>query len=68
MGNSSPTRVIRDGNPGTEILGEAESGEYDLIVLGSTGMSGLKHQMLGSVSAKVAAQAPCSVAVVKFEE
>jgi nucleotide-binding universal stress UspA family protein len=61
-------RVIRDGNPGTEILGEAESGDYDLIVLGSTGRSGLKHQMLGSVSAKVAAQAPCSVAVVKFEE
>ena len=61
-------RVIRDGNPGTEILGEAESGDYDLIVLGSTGMSGLKHQMLGSVSAKVAGQAPCSVAVVKFEE
>lgn len=58
-------RVIRNGNPGTAILGEAEIGDYDLIVLGSTGMSGLKHQMLGSVSAKVAAQAPCSVAVVK---
>ncbi|HSE21356.1 MAG TPA: universal stress protein [Pyrinomonadaceae bacterium] len=58
-------RVIGNGNPGTAILGEAEIGDYDLIVLGSTGMSGLKHQMLGSVSAKVAAQAPCSVAVVK---
>lgn len=59
-------RLIREGNPGTVILGEAEVGDYDLIVLGSTGMSGLKHQMLGSVSAKVAAQAPCSVAVVKL--
>ena len=59
-------RLIRAGNPGTVILGEAEVGDYDLIVLGSTGMSGLKHQMLGSVSAKVAAQAPCSVAVVKL--
>lgn len=58
-------RVIREGNPGTVILGEAEVGDYDLIVLGSTGMSGLKHQMLGSVSAKIAAQAPCSVVVVK---
>lgn len=58
-------RVIREGNPGTVILGEAEVGDYDLVVLGSTGMSGLKHQMLGSVSAKIAAQAPCSVAVVK---
>lgn len=60
--------IIREGNPGTEILGEAETGEYDLIVIGAAGSSDFKHQMLGSVSAKVAAQAPCSVAVVKFEE
>lgn len=59
------TSVIREGTPATEILGEAELGEYDLIVVGATGASDLKHQMLGSVSAKVAAQAPCSVAVVK---
>lgn len=60
--------IIREGNPGTEILGEAEAGDYDLIVLGAAGSSDFKHQMLGSVSAKVAAQAPCSVAVLKFEE
>ena len=60
--------IIQEGNPGTEILGEAEAGDYDLIVLGAAGSSDVKHQMLGSVSAKVAAQAPCSVAVVKFEE
>jgi nucleotide-binding universal stress UspA family protein len=60
--------VIREGNPATEILGEAELGDYDLIVLGATGVSDLKHQMLGSVSAKVAAQAPCSVVVVKNRE
>ena len=60
--------IIQEGNPGTEILGEAEAGNYDLIVLGAAGSSDVKHQMLGSVSAKVAAQAPCSVAIVKFEE
>lgn len=60
--------LIREGSPATEILGEAELGEHDLIVLGATGISGLKHQMLGSVSAKVAAQATCSVAVVKVRE
>jgi nucleotide-binding universal stress UspA family protein len=60
--------IIREGNPGTEILGEAEAGDYDLIIMGAEGSSDFKHQMLGSVSAKVAAQAPCSVAVVKFEE
>lgn len=60
--------VIREGNPATEILGEADLGDYDLIVLGATGASDLKHQMLGSVSAKVAAQARCSVAVVRAAE
>lgn len=60
--------IIREGNPNTEILGEAETADYDLIVLGAAGSSDFKHQMLGSVSAKVASQAPCSVAVVKFEE
>jgi nucleotide-binding universal stress UspA family protein len=60
--------VIREGNPATEILGEAELGDYDLIVLGATGVSDLKHQVLGSVSAKVAAQAPCSVAVVRARD
>ncbi|HLE62967.1 MAG TPA: universal stress protein [Pyrinomonadaceae bacterium] len=60
--------VIREGTPAMEILGEAELEGYDLIVLGATGASDLKHQMLGSVSAKVAAQAPCSVAVVRIRE
>lgn len=60
--------VIREGSPANEILAEAELEGYDLIVLGATGASDLKHQMLGSVSAKVAAQANCSVAVVRARE
>jgi len=59
------TTVIAEGNPATEILGQAEQDEYDLIVMGASGDTGMKHRMLGSVSAKVTAQAPCSVAVVK---
>lgn len=57
--------VIEEGNPSTEILGEAEVGEYDLIVIGATGERDYKHEMVGSVSAKVAWYAPCSVLVVK---
>ncbi len=57
--------VIEEGNPATEILGEAEVGEYDLIVIGATGERDYKHEMVGSVSAKVAWYAPCSVLVVK---
>jgi nucleotide-binding universal stress UspA family protein len=63
--NYSVLTQIEDGNPATEILGEAESGGYDLIVLGADDSMDTKHNMLGSVSARVAWQAPCSVAVVK---
>lgn len=66
-GSCSVLTVIAEGNPATEILGEAESGDYDLIVLGSTGILDAKRDVLGSVSARVAWQASCSVAVVKYE-
>jgi len=66
--NYSVLTLIQDGNPATEILGEAESGQYDLIVLGAAGASDTKHNMLGSVSVRVAWQAPCSVAIVKVVE
>jgi nucleotide-binding universal stress UspA family protein len=59
------TTVIAEGNPATEILGQAEQDEYDLIILGASGATDMKHKMLGSVSAKVTGQASCSVAVVK---
>ena len=59
------TTLIAEGNPTTEILGQAEQDEYDLIVLGASGAADMKHRMLGSVSAKVTGQTACSVAVVK---
>lgn len=66
--NYSVSTQIHEGNPATEILGEAESGGYDLIVLGVGEATDAKHNMIGSVSAKVAWQAPCSVAVVRMPE
>lgn len=66
--NYSVISIIEEGNPATVILGEAENGGYDLIILGATGSRDAKHSMLGSVSAKVAWQAPCSVAVIKYNE
>jgi nucleotide-binding universal stress UspA family protein len=56
---------IMDGNPANEILEQAEIGDYDLVVIGATGASDLKHTMLGSVSFKLASYAPCSVAVIR---
>ena len=63
----SVTTLVEEGNPATVIMGQADTGEYDFILVGATGASDAKHAMLGSVSAKVAAQAPCSVIVVKDE-
>jgi nucleotide-binding universal stress UspA family protein len=57
--------VIVEGIPGDEILSETDTGSYDLVVLGSSGSDDVKHQMLGSVAAKVAWQARCSVLVVR---
>jgi nucleotide-binding universal stress UspA family protein len=64
----SATPMITEGDPALEIISEAESGGYDLIVMGATGESDLKHDILGSVSTKVAQNAPCSVFVAKFIE
>jgi nucleotide-binding universal stress UspA family protein len=60
--------LIYEGLPADEILSEAERGEYDLVVIGASGATDLKHQMLGSVSSKVAWNAPCSVLVVRSGE
>ncbi len=35
--------VIEEGNPATQILEESERKEYDLIVLGTTGLADVKH-------------------------
>jgi nucleotide-binding universal stress UspA family protein len=59
---------IREGNPGNEILSEADQGDYDLVVVGATGASDMKHSILGSVSSKVAWSAPCSVLLVRIPE
>jgi nucleotide-binding universal stress UspA family protein len=63
--HSSITTRIDEGNPAIEILSEAERSQYDLVVVGATGGRDLKHQMLGSVSSKIAWNAPCSVLIAR---
>ncbi len=54
------------GHPATEILREAKEGGYDLIVLGGKGRSAsFSDFLIGSVSSRVAAHAPCSVLIVR---
>ncbi len=47
------------------IAEQAESLPADLIVMGTRGLTGLKHVVLGSVAERVVRTAPCPVLTVK---
>jgi len=66
--HSGVTTLIREGIPANEILSAADQGDYDLIVVGATEASDMKHRVLGSVSSKVVWNAPCSVLLVRVPE
>jgi len=55
----------REGAPWDQIVAQAREGNYDLIVLGSHGRTGLKHALVGSVAERVVRHAPCPVFVVR---
>lgn len=60
--------VIRDvefGQPADIICRIAEAESFDLIVMGSRGVGGVKSLLFGSVSANVSANAKCSVLIVR---
>lgn len=59
------TTKIAHGVPAEEILKEVEKERYDLIVIGSRGLSEVKAFFLGSVSDKVSHHSSCSVLIVK---
>jgi nucleotide-binding universal stress UspA family protein len=58
-------RVIERGLPANAILAEADGGDYDLVLMAASGSNDMKHQLLGSVSYKVAWNAPCSVLLIR---
>lgn len=51
--------------PANNIIRKAEEGKFDGILLGSTGTTGFMRALMGSTAAKVVAQAPCSVNVIR---
>lgn len=58
------TKVII-GRPTERIIVEANEGDYDLLVIGSRGLSAVKRFILGTVSDKVANNVTCPVYIVK---
>jgi universal stress protein A len=53
------------GSPAHDIVDLAQKGNFDLIVMGTHGRTGLHHMLLGSVAEKVVRQAPCPVLTVR---
>jgi len=53
------------GHPADVIIRFAAEGNYDLIVMGHQGASGIKNFLMGSVSSKVLQHSKCSVLIIK---
>ncbi len=66
--NVSTQTAVREGDPRSAIVDEADEWGADLIVVGSHGRTGLKRWLLGSVAQAIVGHAPCSVEVVRLRE
>jgi len=58
------TKLV-EGRPSDKIIETAEKGNFDIIIMGSRGLGGIKEFFLGSVSDRVADEAACPVLIVK---
>lgn len=57
---------LLSGYASSEILRLAEEKNFDLIVMGSHGLTGLAHVLFGSTADRVVRRAPCSVLAVRM--
>lgn len=62
---SSIYTVMETGHPDDELATAAQEEGYDLLVIGSRGMSGLEGLLMGSVSSHLIHSSPCPVLIVK---
>jgi nucleotide-binding universal stress UspA family protein len=63
--NGTPSTVIvASGVAWTKIVETAKSRQADLIVIGTRGLTGLKHVLMGSTAERVVRHAHCPVMVV----
>ena len=64
-GDLDVTTDLRAGSPKHALLEAIEKWQPNLVVAGSTGKTGLRKLLLGSVCHALVTHAPCSVLVVK---
>lgn len=58
-------KIVKSGRAAERIIETAESGHYDLIIIGNRGFSPAKKFLLGSVSQRVLSEVKCPVLVTK---
>ncbi len=64
MGGELQT-MLRAGHPAQTIVAVAKEGNFDLILVGHSGLSGVWAKFLGTTAEKVSRHAPCSVLIVR---
>ena len=57
--------TLEFGHPAERVLSLVKNDSYDLIVIGSRGLSGITEFFLGSISANVSQYSPIPVMIVK---
>ena len=57
--------LLRGGHPAQTIVEVAKEGEFDVILVGHSGLSGVWASFLGTTAEKVSRHAPCSVLIVR---
>lgn len=63
--NIKVTTIFKEGHPAENIAKAVSEGGYDMVVIGSRGLGGLKKLFLGSVSNAVIQEVQANVLVVK---
>lgn len=59
------TKEIKQGVPDKEILKTIDANNCDLLIIGTTGKSGINKILMGSVTEKVIRKVPCSFIALK---
>jgi len=63
-GIAAEVRALQ-GNPAEELIGLAGAEDFDMIAVGSVGMSGAKRFMLGNVPHRISHHAPTDVLILR---
>ena len=59
---------LEHGRADREILAFARHGNFDLIIMGTHGRTGLSHVLIGSVAERVVRRASCPVMTVRVDD